>query len=285
MAKAFTKYIGKNSVDSHQISPHWVLTFTRFNTRDTFNYGVGFQGASKEPTRKPLVVENDCISVSVSTSKSNFTPNATMTLVSGDLNYGTAIAPGDFVMINMVNSSEKAREIRIRAGQEKPINRIGDGFKGLFKINSVNKIIQVDPATGTKILRYQVSAYGFTEFNNLIYYNPTLGNAINQDVLLYNINKDLLKIFNSKKDIQEVLQLLPKIILGNGTVNVTKDVLSTKKVPYEIPGVIFKLLGLKGKYAIDLYKIMIGVWNPTSGGSSTEAFGLNPLYSEEGSIH
>ena len=67
MTKAYTKYIGKNTDDSHQTSPHWLITFTRFNTRDSFNYGE--LGPEKlEPVRKPLVVENDCISVSVSTS-------------------------------------------------------------------------------------------------------------------------------------------------------------------------------------------------------------------------
>lgn len=285
MSKAFTKYIGKNTSDSHQISPHWIVTFTRFNTRDTYNYGVGFQGADKEPTRKPLVVENDCISISVSTSKTNFTPNATITLVSGDLNYGTAIAPGDFVMINMVNSSAKARNIVERAFAEKPINKIGDGFKGVFKVNSVNKIVAVDPNTGVKILRYQVNAYGFTEFNNLVYYNPTLGNAINKDVLLYEINDKLMEVLNSKKDIQEVLELLPLIILGSGKINVgNSKIIVTKKSPYEIPEVVFKLLGLTGKYAIDLYKIMLGIWNPSGGGSLTEKAGLNPSYAENGSI-
>lgn len=284
MAKAYTKYIGKNSEDSHQTSPHWVVTFTRFNTRDTYNYGdLGPQ--SFEPVRRPLVVENDCIALSVSTSKTNYTPNATLTLASGDLNYGTAVSPGDFVLINIVNSSEKAREIRDRAVQEQPINKVGDGFKGVFKINSVNKIVNTDPNSGQKTLRYQVTAYGFTEFNNIIYYNPTLGNSIDKDVLTYQINQELLTVLNSKKNIQEALEILPNIIIGNGKVNATgPKVLSTKKEPYIIPNSVFKLIGLSGVNAVDMYRIMVGTWNNKKTTSGNVPNGFNPSYENKGGV-
>lgn len=284
MAKTYTKYIGKNSEDSHQISPHWVVTFTRFNTRDTKNYKE-LGPAKFEPVRRPLTVENDCIAVSVSVSKTNYTPNATITLASGDINYATAVSPGDFVIINMLNSTKKAREVRDRAAAEKPINKVGDGFKGVFKINSVNKIVNTEPNTGQKTLRYQVTAYGFTEFNNIIYYNPTLGNSIDKDVLTYQINEKLLSVLNSKKNIQEVLEILPNIIIGNGTVNATgPKILSTKKEPYIIPDSIFKLLGLKGKNAVDMYRMMIGTWDNRTTTSGSIAKGFNPSYENQGGV-
>ncbi len=34
----FIRDIAQNSVDSHQISPAYVLTFLRWSNRDTFNY-------------------------------------------------------------------------------------------------------------------------------------------------------------------------------------------------------------------------------------------------------
>lgn len=286
MTKAYTKYIGKNTSDSHQISPHWVVTFIRFNTRDTINYGVGFQGANKEPTRRPLVVENDCISVTVSTSKTNYNPSATIVLTAGDLNYSTAVAPGDFVMINMLNYSDKARKIVERAFQAKPINRLGDGFKGLFRINSVNKIINTDPSTGQKILRYQVTAYGFSEFNNLIYYNPTFGESINKLVLLYAINADLFTALNGKHNIQEALSLITQSILGGNEVKISNEIPATKKTPYVIPKDVFKLMGLDGKYALQLYRIMIGIWNTELKTSRNlrEYDGFNPKYTTENSI-
>lgn len=280
MTKAYIKNILPNTEDSHQTSPHWLISFIRFANRDTKNY-TNFEG--NRDTRRPFIVENDCISVAVSTSKTNFTPSVTMTFLGGDINYATAFAPGDFVTVNMVNSSEKARELRDKVSRLKPINQAGDGFKGIFKINNINKIIQTNPETGVKILRYQVTGYGFTEFNNIIYYNPTLGNSIDKDVLTYQINKDLLTILNNKKSIQEVLQILPNIIIGNGTVNVTNPkVLSTKKEPYIIPKDVFFLLGLSGNNAVDLYRIMIGVWAGFRPNANNVAEGFEPKYTEDG---
>jgi hypothetical protein len=276
LSKTYIKKIGEKvfTIDSYQTSPHWVVTFTRFNTRDTKNYKK-LGPNSSEPVRRPLVVENDCISVNVSSSKTNTTPSATIVLTSGDLNYATAVSPGDFVMINMVNFPDKARDIRNRAVNRKPINKEGDGFKGVFKINSVNKIMQADPSSGQKVLRYQVTAYAFTEFNNMIYYNPTLGDGALKNTLIYQINTTLNEILNSKLNIQRVLEILPKIIIGNGSVNATSDVFSTKKEPYQIPGTVFDLLGMKGTVAADLYKQMVGVWDNNGQ--------LDPSYKEQGS--
>lgn len=285
MAKPYVKRIDNNSEDSHQTSPHWLITFVRFSTRDTKNYST----ENPTATRNPLVVENDCISVNVSLSKTNLTPKATLTLLSGDLNYGTAVSPGDFFMVNIVNSSEKARELRIRAGREQPINRIGDGFKGIFKVNTVNKIVQTDPGTGQKILRYQVAGYGFTEWNNLVYFNPTIASDIKQQGLLYQMSKDLLEIIGNKVNVQEVLEKLPHIILGKG-IDSNIDINSVTKTPYLIPGVVFKLMGYrkdgekkKGINAIDLYKILIGVWGNNISGTSVKD-GFNPNYKEKNSI-
>jgi hypothetical protein len=284
LPKPYVVPIDSNQDDSHQISPHWLVTFTRFNTRDTYNDNT-FGPISPVEVRLPLIVENDCISVAVSTSKTNYTPSATLTLALGDINYLTAVAPGDFVIINMVNSSTKARELRTRAGLLQPINRSGDGFKGIFKINSVGKILNVDPNSGQKTFRCQVTAYGFTEWNNIIYYNPTLGDSIDKDIITYNVNEGLLEVLNSKLRIQDVLKLLPGIIMGNGKVNATNPerLLSTKKVPYEIPRQVFQLLGIEGNSADDLYRTMLGTWGESSG-KSLRRLGLNPNYSTKGNI-
>lgn len=271
--KPFIEPIGKNATDSHQTSPSWIVTFTRFNTRDTFNYGE--LGPKKlEPVRGPLVVENDCISISIETAKTNHTPKATLTLFSGDLNYSTAVSPGDFFIVNIVNSPQKARDIRIKAGNGKKINKPGYGFKGVFKVNSVNKIMSVDPSSGQKTLRYQVIGYAFTEFNNIIYFNPTLPVKELKN-LLFNINLDLSVAIGERNSVQEVLQLLPNIFLGGGKISPTGAILSTKKNPYVIPKDLFKLLGIDGSFAIDLYRIMIGVWTKFNDKSSL-AKGMNP---------
>jgi hypothetical protein len=284
MSKTYVREIFQNSQDSHQTSPHWLVTFTRFNTRDTKNYGK-LGPDDFEPVRRPLVVENDCISISVNTSKTNTTPSATMVFLGGDLNYATAVSPGDFVIINMVNSSQKARELRDRALASKPINKAGDGFKGVFKVNSVNEILAVDPGSGIKTLRYQVTAYGFTEFNNIIYYNPTLGNAISKNIYTYSINSDLLQVLSSKRPIQEVLKLLPTIILGETVRAPTSNIITSIYKPgMEIPKTVFQLLGIeKGNYAADLYTTLIGTWTSFFSGSK-DSEKMNPQYKTDNNL-
>ena len=279
--KPYVKLINKNAIDSHQTSPSWVVAFTRFNTRDTFNYKE--LGPKKlEPVRNPLVVENDCISISIETSKTNHTPKASLTLLSGDLNYATAVAPGDFFTVNIVNSPEKAREIRVKAGNKQPINKPGYGFKGVFKVNTVNKIVSVEPMSGQKILRYQITGYAFTEFNNIIYYNPTLPlKAL--EALLLSINLDIQEVIGDKENIQKVLELLPNVFLGGGKIAPSGALITAKKNPYIIPKDLFQLLGLDGKFAIDMYRIMIGIWSSFSD-KTNFAKGMNPKTKENKQI-
>ena len=284
MTKTYIKEINANSEDSHQTSPHWVVTFTRFSVRDTFYFTFGTKNSAQQ-VRKYLIVENDCISINVNTSKTNYTPQATVTLLAGDLNYSTAIHPGDFFTVNIVNFSDKAREIRERIENNKSINRPQDGFKGIFKVNSVSKIVATDPGTGQKFLRYQVTGYAFTEFNHSIYYNPALSSKENQDALLYELNDKLLEVLSAKQNVQEVLELLPSIFLGKqvGTNGISSQIVWQKKYPYKIPKQIFKLLGIqKGENAIDMYKIMLGVWSDFKTKTSKESDGFNPKYSSLG---
>jgi hypothetical protein len=293
MSESFTRYIKQNTTDSHQISPHWVITFVIFNTRDTKNYGK-LGPADLEPVRKNLVVENDCIAVSVSTSKTNYTPVANITLTGGDINYSTQVSPGDFMLVNIVNSSEKAREIRDRAAEgKKPINKVEDGFKGVFRVNSVGKIINTDPETGQKIVRYQITAYGFTEFQNMIYYNPALGGE-GSPLNIYSLNEKLLELLSKQRNVQEILEVLPLMILGLGAKNATNPkVFSSKSQPYTIPSSVFNLLGIEGRFAIDMYRIMLGIWGNTNIGFQDKEEiadiallqkGFNPNYNSVGSI-
>jgi hypothetical protein len=280
MTKTYTREINPNSGDSHQTSPHWVVTFVRFDVRDTF-YFSSQEKNPEEKVRNFLIVENDCIAINVNTSKTNYTPQATVTLLAGDLNYSTAVHPGDFFTVNMVNFSDKAREIRTKIENNKPINKPQDGFKGIFKVNAVSKIVMTDPGTGQKTLRYQVTGYAFTEFNHSIYYNAALGSEENENALLYQLNDKLLEVLTAKQNVQEVLELLPTIILGQqvNSTSRSSEIVWEKKFPYIIPKKVFTLLGIeKGMYAIDMYKIILGVWGDFKTKSQKESDGFNPKY-------
>ncbi|HEY5234950.1 MAG TPA: hypothetical protein VIJ14_02130, partial [Rhabdochlamydiaceae bacterium] len=96
----------------HVTSPSWVLTFVRWKYRDTYRVNEAINSHPNQnisalnllkSTLDPLVVINDCISVSTTCNKNSFMPTMEATLLQTDVNYLTAVAPGDFVLINMVN--------------------------------------------------------------------------------------------------------------------------------------------------------------------------------------
>jgi hypothetical protein len=104
-SRAFTKIIdpigsGNDEDNSiHQVSPAWVLTFVRWENRDTLRTS----GTPATAVRDPLVVENDCVSVTTTTKKGILTPSMSAILVMTDVNYETDVAPGDFVIVNILN--------------------------------------------------------------------------------------------------------------------------------------------------------------------------------------
>ena len=156
-------------VGVHQTSPAWVLTFVRWANRDTF------RTTSVSPTavrNQPLVVENDCIQVSTTMNKGTQTPSMSAVLVMTDVNYETAVAPGDFVIVNMLNWEKDQRRVANAARAGNAINGFKDGFKGLFKVQAVRKMLSVDPQIGTKTIVFKITGFAFTEFNNTIYFNP-----------------------------------------------------------------------------------------------------------------
>ena len=290
----YKKTINPNSVDSHQTSPAYLLTVLRYENRDTFNY----EGNPIE-TRKPLVIYNDAISVTVSNSKQGITSSLSAVLLAGDLNYATAIAPGDYVFVNMVNWDYTVAEInslgedvnpkslRNRAIQGLPINNYNDGFKGVFKVQKVSKVLRTDPNTGVKAYYFEMQAFGFTEFNTVIYYDPQIFAELsgNFKVFMQQFEGWWGDVVSSKgkgKSKNFLIQnILPVVI--NSTIGVGKKQTNTKiqnptLVHFQLPEKVSGLLGLKdAKVAADLYHYYIGIWQASKGNQSiAPKFGFNP---------
>lgn len=288
---AYTRNIGKNSSDSHQTSPAYVLTFTRWRNRDTLNY----KSEDFLTVRSPLVVVNDAVSIVVTTVKNSPTPTFQCRLRQGDLNYLTAVHPGDFVIVNMVNFEEKAMEIRQRALASKPINKYDDGFKGVFKINAVNQALTVD-ANGNKEYVVDITARGFDELNTLLYYNPAIVDESNRASPLFFLSqfdknwKDLVQRKESN-NVQNLVKSVIKTTIGTGTKKVVKGDIPQNKIPrYLMPPQLGRLLNRKGKtlYASDINNYYLGIWNPgfsassNSSGNRPPEQGFNAGFSESG---
>lgn len=263
---AFVKEINPSSEDSHQTSPGYVLTFLRWSNRSTFYYKTI---ASSQEVRRPLVVYNDAINVKVTNSKAALTPTMTAVLKAGDINYSTAIHPGDFILVNMLNWESDAELVRNRAISLQPINRYEDGFKGVFKVQNVVRNVSVDPKTGTKSQVFTITGAGFTEFNNVINYNPAIVSAFSQaGTSLYQnqIGNEFANLLKAKVNIQDITRILFKILLGQSRkTSKIKEVQNYGNTHFKVPSDLGRLLGVnEATYAVDVFNFIIGIWKKTT---------------------
>lgn len=298
-SKAFTKYIGPSDPGQddlnyiHQSSPSWVLTVVRWDYRDTLRTA----GSQPFKVREPLIIENDCVNVQVSSTKGSLTPGMSATLLNTDINYGTAIEPGDFVFVNMLNWEADARRVASQVQRNKSINNIADGFKGLYKVQSVRKVIQVDPSSGTKSVVTRIDGFAFTEFNNSIYFNPNLVNQKNlSNIALY--TADVAATWSnlvSKKgvpSIQDIIAMLIQCFIGSGIGKAAdlNGLVVSPTTHFAVPLVVGNLLGVSGVKtedetdgvstsvvaAKDIYRYLFGIQKYSGAQGASLAQGMNP---------
>lgn len=274
-----------------QSSPTWVLSFVSWSDRDTLrtNPANGIDYTTVRP--KPLVVENDCIQVSVVSAKGTLTPSMTATLVMTDVNYETAIAPGDFVIVNMLNWEKEARRVANKARNNEAINGVKDGFKGVFKVQGVRKVLAViDQERGTKALVFKITGYAFTEFNNTIYFNQ---NLIDQNSEKNNVNLWFTNLatawanFVTEKgltNVQDIIRFLIECLIGNGLGDKGRYVKGIVKSPntlFFIPSLLGKLLNVEDALAAkDVYNYLFGIQSYSVDSSLDISSGMNPEISE-----
>lgn len=273
---------GTDSILESQSSPAWVLTFVRWNIRDPLRTPSHNPNATRSTL---IVVENDCLQVSVTSSKGSLTPSMSAVLVQTDINYETAIEPGDFVFVNMLNWPIDARRIVNQAAAAQPINNLGDGFKGFFKVQSVRKSLVVDPETGTKRVLFNIDAFAFTEFNNTIYFDPNLINVkdlSNTALFIGNIAKNWANYISKagKPHLQEILAFLIQNLIGTGVnaqARTVQGMTISPNVHFLIPTVVGKLMGLpSATSAKDVYYYYFGIQQYASGSSTQVWDGFNP---------
>lgn len=260
---AYVKDITQNNIDSHQTSPAYLLTVLRWSNRDTFNYreGVVENPPDLLEVRTPLVIYNDAIFVNTTNTKSSLMSSMTAVLKGGDLNYATAIHPGDFVLVNMVNWETDIERIRDKALALQPINKYNDGFKGVFKVRSVRKNLEMHG--DRKVITYTIHAAGFTEFNNVIYFNPAIAAAFRESgtriysTLVGNYYQDTLK---TNAEVQEIMKDLFEILIGKSRRSDNVKVKNFGDVNFKLPISLGRLLGRDMEAACDLFNYYIGVW-------------------------
>lgn len=281
---AYTRNIGKDIDDSHQTSPGYVLCFTRLSYRDVYNYTDRTSTSQALETRKPLIVINDAISINIQYSKSNPVPTFSCVLMQGDINYMTAVHPGDYLTVNLVNWGDKVKELRDRIENGDRINRKQDGFKGLFKILDVNMTLQT-LSSGEKRYYVQITARGFDEFNTILYFNPALASdpSLKDGSILFSNSFANFKdnVFTNTENIQDILKIIIVRTIGKGYV-VPSLVSTLNQIDsYQIPNDLGKLLGIpNAKLVSDINKYYLGIWSFTNKNGFSSFFQKKDIFFE-----
>src|ERR1035437_6458178 len=283
----------------HQTSSSWVLTFVRWKYRDTYRINEAINNNPNKyakildtlkDTLDPLVVINDCINVSVTCNKNTFTPNMEATLLQTDVNYLTAVAPGDFVLVNMVNWESQANSIYKRANSNNPgnINGFNDGFKGIFKIQSVRRITTIiDQNTGKRGTVFKITGAAFTEFNNMLYFDPSVALQVpDNSVFASQVNSKWKQLVsaNVNQSIQDLIRVLISSFIGEGSPRnadnpITGTQFQSPNDKFFMPGIIGSLLAIpEVTAAADIYNYWFGLQAYTNTSqNATPRLGLNPI--------
>lgn len=275
-----------SSDGSHQVNPTWVITFVRYAVQDP----IRTHNVNPLDLRRHLVIENDCIQVSTTYNKGTLTPSVQAVFVQTDLNYETAVHPGDFMIVNMLNWESDARDIAKRAREGLPINGYNDGFKGIFKVQGVRKTLELDPVTGTKTVKFRIDGFAFTEFNNTIYFNPNLINP-KSELSVAQFIKDISTAWASfasragKPPLQDILAFLIQSLIGKGVnpkARKANGLVVSPNAHFVMPPEVGNLMNISGlKTAAQLYNYIFGIQQYSAASSAEPSIGLNPLFEDK----
>ena len=220
----FQYEIKQNTGDSHQVNAWAGITFLTYKFRDTaHNFNRRINNADIISVNN-VTVTSDILRIQTNSSKASYMTSAEVMLASGQFNYQSLLAPGDHALIWINNGANNQQDVMYRASQNRPANEFSSGLKFVGKVNSVRSVYNFMP-DGTKTLRYMVTLKGFSEFSDLIYYNPGLDpgtiNPNNPDnpLVFQGISKKWTSYLLKNRgltDAQDLLQFCIDVFLGPG---------------------------------------------------------------------
>lgn len=165
----------KNQPDSHSLNPSWCVAFVRFKEPSAMHSPS--VGVFEEDTL--MVIENDCVQVSITNPKNSFAKTCSLMMKLGDTWYQNAVSPGDWAFVWMANEQDDIDEI--------VKSLYGTGTKSLCNYYSglkfVGRVVGVDDSdsvssSGQRALNQTVHCQAFMEMNNSIYYTFVAQNVL-----------------------------------------------------------------------------------------------------------
>lgn len=163
-------------------NPSWCVAFVRFKTP-----GAMFIQPQDDPMaeRKILVVENDCVNVTVSNEKSSLGKMCDIQMKIGEIYYQNAVAPGDWVFVWMANYQDDIDNIldqllgteggvpryltATNTSQNRGMNTWQSGLKFVGRVMAVPSADLIT-AGGQRVLGQTISCQAFVELATSVYY-------------------------------------------------------------------------------------------------------------------
>ena len=174
---------GENPTDL-SVHPYWVIAIFRQKNPATWKRSSGKSFTTDlskgvEIFPDPLIIADDCFSLSVTNSKSNHVTSLNAGLYATE-DYLQLINPGDWMFAWMVQKESIFKSLLTRIKEKKdPCNFFNDGLKFFGKVTTIRKQLIQNPA-GPRMARYSMTGAGFTELDASLYYNPYLQNKQDQ---------------------------------------------------------------------------------------------------------
>lgn len=214
--------------DSVSMAPQWVLAVVRLSLPLTFsrkNMGSveGLPGDGVKARGKTLVITSGCKQLVIQSTKSSHLDQLSAVLLPGEVEYLSAILPGDWVLAWIVQGEERRDELVQRIKNGRKCNAWRDGLKFVGRALSPRKRIQQSPE-GPRHKTYLLQAVAFSELDSQFYYDPNLANSDDGDIgtWLCKLNTDVRDIFaataegNLEDNVGKIIPSFFEVFLGRG---------------------------------------------------------------------
>lgn len=258
----------------------------------------------------PFIIVSDITSLSVQSSKSNYLHTMSAKLKVSEVNYGSEIFPGDWVMCWMVNDRDRAVKLvqRLKNGSSNgaSLNDFDSGFKFMGRIQTKYKSFRQD-GNGARQAEWNITAVAFKELSTQIVYFLDLAEEAYQNITTWmaKIGLDIRELFklNQTKaggrglvnNGESVILGLLEIVLGKGTrkaggglnpggakgLNAAAGG-ATEPAPYAylVPGAISNALGYDQQETVSSFASILAVISGrqtySNSGSQTPAVRFKP---------
>ncbi len=252
--QAYEYKVGNSAADSHQSDPYWlaiVLPFAFLETYDRMaqapieapnpdnapasnssllgldelfpnkdnSYVTEAFAAGPQAVLKAIIIDNDCIGWSTSSSKDNHVSSLTMTLVPSGIDYTSRISGEDWILFWAFNDFASYRKTKNLILNNKRANGFDSGLKFIGKVQNIFKNKSVD-ATGHKTISYSLSAAGFAELDTLMYSDARIEESVPSATVAWAKLGEVTRMFSEQQagiiSAEDAIYFLLSICLGTG---------------------------------------------------------------------